>query len=673
MELDEVRLCRFCVSLANWQAQHHQAKLPLRLSHHPKFGVLVASGQTCRLCQFIASLWKLSEDDLRRFASDSSSAQSNRDGFSVRISLKDGRDMGFGIYWALLEVVFKNNKTTIKVPCEFTIVTCDLRGKGASNPAWATSDTETRDKLVSIQSWLQECRTQGDTGHSACRPVPFAPLRLVSVGLDGNPPRLVRGDRQEGAVEYATLSHCWGGALPIRTTKAAVAEFSSAIPIQALPRTFTDAIQLARDLAIPFIWIDALCIVQDDPQEWQSEAARMGSVYRGSQVTISAVQSSNSAEGCYRSDESGQCHGETLFRTWSGKEDRPDLLVRIYRGDVRDRASSGTALSARGWTLQEQLLSKRVISCMRPEVHWSCQRHYVTESGLCFPRADKSRKGLPLQMPSDQNSHSQLSVPRHESMEHGKWTVIVKNYSNRSFTFPGDRVAGIAGIVRYMEAQLGEESILGLWKSSLSEDLGWMRIQREPEPAFHSLAESLPSWTWLTCQGGLTYDFWGWGEPSGLWSGREAQHHTSLLGWEVQWEGTPYTSAVVSAYLRVEGCISDIPIRPFAAGAASNPPYFQIFDEDENVRSAGGGRLPWRCKGQFDTGNVSDAATYTCLLLRSRRIVTRSSGLRVDEEFLILTPAGTSDSAEYRRIGLARIYGNMPVFDSSRKAIIILV
>ena len=521
--------------------------------------------------------------------------------------------------------------------------------------------------MATIKSWLQECQSQAEGGHAGCQPAPFAPLRLVSVGLDGNPPRLVQRHGDEGPTEYATLSHCWGSAPPLQTMKATLDSFSSAIPMDVLPKTFADAMQMARDLAIPYIWIDALCIVQDDLQEWQSEAARMDRVYSGSQLTISAAQSSNGSEGCFRSDGNGYGEDEMLFRAKFAGDDQADLLVRVYRGDVRTSGTASNALSARGWTLQEQLLSKRVVYCMQPEMHWCCSHHYGTESGLRFFKDQVGRSGLPLQMPYAPGRFLRPQLGKES--EYWKWTRIVENYSSRSFTFPRDRVAAIAGIIRVMTVHIGEESVLGLWKTNIAKDLGWLRITRHIDPAFRSLAESLPSWTWLASQGRLSYDFWGF-ETLRNRSRSQVRHHVSLLEWNVQWDGTPYASAVISASLRLEGCVRDIRIRPFAAGAASNPPYFQVFDEDIQRTNDS---IWWRCSGQFDAGGVTETATYPCLLLRSRTFGENSGTSRIFEEFLILAPASSSDDSKYRRIGLARIDGELPVFDPSKKTEIVLV
>lgn len=481
---------------------------------------------------------------------------------------------------------------------------------------------------------------------------------------------MIQGQPHKSQLEYATLSHCWGSALPLRTTKETLAQFAEEIPQEILPKTFADAIQIARDLEIPHIWIDALCIVQEDEEEWQSEAGHMDGIYRGSQLTISAVQSSDSSGGCFSSKNDGLREGEMLFRTPSNDVGDLGLLVRVYRGDIRKRAIDDTALSRRGWTLQEQLLSPRLVSCMQPEVHWNCRGGHRTECGLHFNSDLTNMLGssLPLRLSS---TSTDCSLQLHEKRTRNTWRLLVENYSNRCFTFPQDRVAAIVGITRYVAAQLRDEPILGLWKSSFSQDLAWLRIEKEPKQEFSSLTELLPSWSWLACPGEVAYDFWDWECMDYAGVEQKMNDHVKLLDWNIQWDGSPYTSAIESAYVRVEGSVREIPITPFTEGAVSNPPYFQVFGE--NLRFNEKTSIPWRCAGQFDMKRVNESATYLCLLVRSRVITTGTSVSRVDEIFLVLESVGVQKDLKYRRVGLAMIWGELPTFDKSRKVSIFLV
>ena len=68
-------------------------------------------------------------------------------------------------------------------------------------------------------------------------------------------------------LSYATLSHCWGTALTSRLLKKLVKDYSLNVPWESLNLTFQDAIVTSLKLGIHYIWIDALCIIQDDEED----------------------------------------------------------------------------------------------------------------------------------------------------------------------------------------------------------------------------------------------------------------------------------------------------------------------------------------------------------------------------------------------------------------------
>lgn len=107
---------------------------------------------------------------------------------------------------------------------------------------------------------------------------------------------------QSQDIRYATLSHCWGDSLPLYTTKETEPLYSQEIPSGLIPPTFRDALTIARALDIPYLWIDALCIVQDDHVEWQNEASKMQDIYSGGSLTIAAADAFNSLGGCFFND-----------------------------------------------------------------------------------------------------------------------------------------------------------------------------------------------------------------------------------------------------------------------------------------------------------------------------------------------------------------------------------
>jgi hypothetical protein len=89
----------------------------------------------------------------------------------------------------------------------------------------------------------------------------------------------------EAFPRYTSLSYCWGDERNFKTTRATVEAFHQQIPTRELPLTFKDAFEMTKHLGIRYIWIDALCIVQDDKLDWEKEVAHMHDVYASSFLT----------------------------------------------------------------------------------------------------------------------------------------------------------------------------------------------------------------------------------------------------------------------------------------------------------------------------------------------------------------------------------------------------
>jgi hypothetical protein len=129
------------------------------------------------------------------------------------------------------------------------------------------------------------------------------PTRVVYVGDGSREPYLYETSREDAL--YTALSHCWGGKKNIHlTTKTADLEIrGESIPISTLPKTFADAVLLTRKLGIKYIWIDSLCIIQDDAEDWVRESARMAEVYQNAALTISADGAADGSQGLFQTIE----------------------------------------------------------------------------------------------------------------------------------------------------------------------------------------------------------------------------------------------------------------------------------------------------------------------------------------------------------------------------------
>lgn len=331
-----------------------------------------------------------------------------------------------------------------------------------------------------------------------CCPVEYTPRRLVTVGLDEKPIRLVDGDSVTDQLGYATLSYCWGDSLNLRTSKENLSRFRQEIPVESLPWTFLDAITMVQALGIPRIWIDALCIVQDDEEEWQNQAAEMSEIFQGSQLTITTSQSSNSSEGCFPVGVGERIEDELIFRTKDSAPSSTARMVHVHTGDIRRYGARYGIVKTRGWALQEQLLSPRVLCCFKSGIHWQCRACYRTQRGVFFNREEILDVDMRDRSPS---LHPGLEKNRQWCQD--TWRLIASDYTGRRFSHHKDIVPALAGITKYLASALDDVSLLGLWSETFVQDLAWLRLGERVRP--HSL--ELPSWSWLCARGQIEYRF----------------------------------------------------------------------------------------------------------------------------------------------------------------------
>jgi hypothetical protein len=148
--------------------------------------------------------------------------------------------------------------------------------------------------LALLIRWLDDCKTR----HKECKRTTLKsplPTRVIDVGTKDSDPFLYTSLGENA--DYITLSYAWGGDVVSKTTMSNVDERQKIILLTSLPQTFQDAIIIARGLKIRYIWIDALCIIQDDPQDWLRESVTMSQVYENCILTISATKSNKCESG----------------------------------------------------------------------------------------------------------------------------------------------------------------------------------------------------------------------------------------------------------------------------------------------------------------------------------------------------------------------------------------
>lgn len=151
-------------------------------------------------------------------------------------------------------------------------------------------NTEHQSTWAHAERWIYECLNN----HSACNTSfnnTWVPSRLLDLSgvKDAGKVKLLETTQTETNGKYMTLSHRWGGKSPLSLNRHTYEQLLAGVELHLLPQAFRDAVTICQRLQISYLWIDSLCIAQDDHQDWTKEAALMHKVYSRSFLNISSV------------------------------------------------------------------------------------------------------------------------------------------------------------------------------------------------------------------------------------------------------------------------------------------------------------------------------------------------------------------------------------------------
>ncbi|KAK7749117.1 hypothetical protein SLS62_008404 [Diatrype stigma] len=376
--------------------------------------------------------------------------------------------------------------------------------------------------------------------HKNCgRESPLLPTRVLDLGDIGSdvaqPMKIV--EMHPGTVgKYVALSYCWGDGNRFRATRSNISELLQGIDEEELPATIRDAIEVTRYLGLRYLWIDALCIIQDDMQDWIRESAQMATVYGEAYLTISASSVASSRMSFLHASRE---NGEYLFRLDNSKcyggynaseEATAQSQVLGVRRTVRsgfhqdpDRAIVDPGM-CRAWMLQEYLLSPRVVSFSTDEVQWMCRTIRACECGnpeeLDTPRLDtlqeKIKKvqeiGEQTKPGGNDGDDGDIGLAGSNLMIHcyNFWDDIVGAYCRRELTWVRDKLPALSGVAHEFARSIYEgrhsdmaptrpsRYLAGLWEGDIHRGLCWVGANH---PDCAPAEYCAPSWSWASVKG----------------------------------------------------------------------------------------------------------------------------------------------------------------------------
>ena len=303
---------------------------------------------------------------------------------------------------------------------------------------------------------------------------------------------------------YAALSYCWGTSKPLMTTSSSLNSRQEGIDITAMPKTYQDAIWVAGTLDIKYLWIDALCIVQDSGDDKIAELSRMRLYFENANIVIAASSAINADDGFLRFHT---CQDTPRAATTNPHDSGipqtanvPFYSPRGEKGTILLDASpeiyqaNREPINQRAWTLEERLLCPRVLvfpstggfflQCNREERH-NDTIHFGTSSA-------RSRLFSLSEAMWGQQGTEFKDV-------HKSWLMHIKDYSERNLTNAWDKPIAIAGVAEAyhhrFQSELGDY-LAGHWSKYLLESLFWRVPLWEQKPA--PTPARPPSWSWIS-------------------------------------------------------------------------------------------------------------------------------------------------------------------------------
>ncbi|OTA98160.1 hypothetical protein M426DRAFT_17692 [Hypoxylon sp. CI-4A] len=339
-----------------------------------------------------------------------------------------------------------------------------------------------------------------ERAHPACR-----------AKFDSKPPsRVLRVDSAEPRIYlcsdgdfisegYVALSYCWGGDQPIKLLSSNKVEFERGILSDALPKTLQDAVACTRELGYSYLWVDALCIVQDSDEDKLQEIGNMASIYRNAAVTITAAVAQSVFEGYLGYDRPNSV--QSSFKAWQSKVEYCHVNIEMEDGQlgtltiipkVNGRAITKVLpLNKRAWCLQESILPRRLLYYGPQELLFRCR---TIDCQPVMPSVIDYTDGVD---PPRILSHR----PRNTEAK-ALWYNLVQDFSRRGVSVAEDRMHALAGIIYELEREWKDECGFGIWKSRLLEDLCWVSVNdpwtQDPIRWSHA-----PSWSWMSLDNGI--------------------------------------------------------------------------------------------------------------------------------------------------------------------------
>ncbi|KAI1458554.1 heterokaryon incompatibility protein-domain-containing protein [Annulohypoxylon moriforme] len=355
----------------------------------------------------------------------------------------------------------------------------------------------------SLKAWLKFCdRNHGpacsQTTLSCDLPLGFRLIDTEAMCITDSPK----------THQYVALSYVWSLASSEPSSAAAGLELrtdnwndlskAGSLSLLDLPDVIADAIRLCVTLGQQYLWVDRLCILQNDPISRGAQIQAMGQIYELASFTIVAAGAGDGTFGLRgTAGRPRPKASRSTLHIESSTMSREELRFNDAIGPMRLVEES--PWSQRGWTFQEQILSRRLIFMTSTRVLVQCAKALAVETAHAFELFREDGPGG--------GSETALSV--RDITELRFFYGLIERYSQRQLSFQSDILLALTGVSKAASRLLNTQITLGLPERNWLRSLMWE--VRHPEQPKYNLGLGFPSWTWAAWDNAV------------LWRGNPAQ------------------------------------------------------------------------------------------------------------------------------------------------------
>ena len=384
----------------------------------------------------------------------------------------------------------------------------------------STGDTAV---IRTLQSWLVECLQIHRVGKRLDSA--HLPKRLVDI-TPSEPDNftVIETSTMTERPSYFTLSHRWGVGMPTLRSDTE-SRYRTGVAWAEVPGVYQDAFKLVKAFGYRYLWIDSLCISQDDEQDMLGEILDMAQIYSNSLCNIVALQ--GRTDSLFATRSCGAIDARLEIDPSCG-EGLPSEVIFQHR-DLWTYEVTRAPLAHRGWVFQEQLLAPRTLYFGKNQVYWECcagrrsESHPVLSALIDGSDIEQSTNwfeplahgdtmlwawdaplGVFFRWANALNDNAQnllvndpMTTKLPSEVAEDIWYMLIIRYSTRQISFPRDRLSAVIGIAKVFARVTNYTWAAGLWREQMPLNLLWHSDFTEVLAKAHGF----PTWSWASGSG----------------------------------------------------------------------------------------------------------------------------------------------------------------------------